>query len=362
MLELQGRLEQYVRTRIPVVLWGPPGVGKTATVLALGARLGLLVETVIASIHEPSDFNGLPVVHDGGVRFAPPAWAVRLHQAGRGILFFDEISNAPPVVQAAMLRVVLERVVGDLKLPDGVAVLAAANPPDVAADGWNLKPPLANRLAHISFRLDAAQWAAEFPTYWGSPPQVAGVEESVWLRARALVAGFIRSRPHLLLQMPKSEEQAGYAWPSPRSWDHASRLLAVVLQQNLPTEEALPFVAETVGEGAGTEFVHWLRHTDLPDPEYLLRDPKGLRLPKEGDKQYAVLSAVVAVVVSRNTLERWQAAWRVLAQAASLGVDDIAGAVALQLARAAKPNYIPPDEIRAFLPLLQRANIVQVGR
>jgi len=36
--------------------------------------------------------------------------------------------------------------------------------------------------------------------------------------------------------------------------------------------------------------------------------------------------------------------------------------VALQLARAAKPNYIPPDEIRAFLPLLQRANIVQVGR
>jgi len=60
------------------------------------------------------------VVGDG-VRFAPPSWALRLAEAGHGLLFLDELSTAPPAVQAALLRVVLERAVGDLMLPDAVA-------------------------------------------------------------------------------------------------------------------------------------------------------------------------------------------------------------------------------------------------
>lgn len=48
---------------------------------------------------------------------ATPDWAVRLARAGQGLLFFDELSSAPPAVQAALLRVVLERRVGNLVLP-----------------------------------------------------------------------------------------------------------------------------------------------------------------------------------------------------------------------------------------------------
>jgi len=92
-------------------------------------EMGWPCETVIAAIREPSDFSGLPVVRESQVDMAPPRWAKRLAEAGRGILFLDEISTAPPAVQAALLRVVLERVVGDLELPDDVVVVAAANPP-----------------------------------------------------------------------------------------------------------------------------------------------------------------------------------------------------------------------------------------
>ena len=53
-----------------------------------------------------------------------------------------------------MLRVVLERTVGDLRLPAAVRVVAAANPPDEAADGWELAPPLANRLVHLDWPTD----------------------------------------------------------------------------------------------------------------------------------------------------------------------------------------------------------------
>ena len=143
-----------VAARVPVLLWGAPGTGKTSAIRAMADAMGLPCETVIASIREPSDFAGLPIVVGGEVRFAPPSWARRLAEAGRGLLFLDELSTAPPAVQAALLRVVLERAVGDLTLPDEVAVVAAANPPEQAADGWDLSAPLANRLCHLAWHTE----------------------------------------------------------------------------------------------------------------------------------------------------------------------------------------------------------------
>ena len=134
-----------VAARVPVLLWGAPGTGKTSAIRAMAQTMGMPCETVIASIREPSDFAGLPIVVGDGVRFAPPAWARRLAETGHGLLFLDELSTAPLAVQAALLRVVLERVVGDLTLPDAVAVVAAANPPEQAAGrpagGSSAKPP-----------------------------------------------------------------------------------------------------------------------------------------------------------------------------------------------------------------------------
>lgn len=88
-----------VAADLPVLLWGEPGIGKTAALTQLAAALDLPLTTVIASVHEPSDFSGLPIVGDDpaeqGVPMAPPDWAVRLVQAGRGLLFLDELSTAP---------------------------------------------------------------------------------------------------------------------------------------------------------------------------------------------------------------------------------------------------------------------------
>ena len=145
---------------LPVLLWGQPGIGKSSTLTELARGLGLPLETVIASVHEPSDFSGLPVLGSDpagqGVAMAPPDWAVRLRRVGDGLLFLDELSSAPPAVQAALLRVVLERRVGSLALPDGVRIVAAANPPGSAADGWQLAPPLANRFIHLDWACNPA--------------------------------------------------------------------------------------------------------------------------------------------------------------------------------------------------------------
>src|SRR3974377_1829443 len=128
-----------VAAGVPVLLWGAPGTGKTSAIRGMAQAMDLPCETVIASIREPSDFAGLPIVVGGQtVQFAPPAWARRLAEAGHGLLFLDERATPPPAWQASLLGVVLERAVGDLTLPEEVAVVAAANPPEQAADGWDL--------------------------------------------------------------------------------------------------------------------------------------------------------------------------------------------------------------------------------
>src|SRR5215210_6774273 len=186
-----------VAARVPVLLWGAPGTGKTSAIKAMSAALGLPCETVIASIREPSDFAGLPVVADGKVIFAPPRWARNLATQERGVLFLDEISTAPPAVQAALLRVVLERVVGDLELPDGVVVVAAANPPEQAADGWDLSAPLANRFCHLDWTVEPAAFAAGLAGGW-EPPVVPDLPEGWEERTaytRGLISAFITVRP-----------------------------------------------------------------------------------------------------------------------------------------------------------------------
>lgn len=86
-----------VAADLPVLLWGEPGIGKTAALTQLATALDLPLTTVIASVHEPSDFSGLPVIGDDpathGVPMAPPDWAVRLVRAGRGCC---SSTNCPP--------------------------------------------------------------------------------------------------------------------------------------------------------------------------------------------------------------------------------------------------------------------------
>lgn len=342
----------------PVLLWGAPGTGKSSAVKALADAQGWPCEIVIASIREPSDFAGLPVVLNGGVHFAPPTWASNLAAAKRGLLFLDEISTAPPAVQAALLRVVLERVVGDLRLPDEVSVVAAANPPDQAADGWDLSAPLANRFCHLHWAVEATAVAEGLAA--GFPTPVVPSLPAEWLghdrRARAEMAAFLAIRPGLVSVPPTERASAGRAWPSPRSWEMAARLLAAARSSDAGPPVRAALVNGCVGEGPGIEFLSWLEELDLPDPELVLADPDGFDLPERGDRAYAVLTSVAAAVAADPTADRWAAGWRVMGRAAR-SAPDVAAMAARMLARCRPEGSQAPAEAAEFLPLLRDAGL-----
>ncbi|MFN2504819.1 MAG: AAA family ATPase [Acidimicrobiales bacterium] len=344
-----------VAARVPALLWGAPGTGKTSVVRALADALGWPCETVIAAIREPSDFSGLPVVSAGDVRMAPPRWAQRLAAAGHGLLFLDEISTAPPAVQAALLRVVLERVVGDLDLPDGVVVVAAANPPEQAADGWDLSAPLANRFCHLDWTVEPASFAQGLAAGWDPPvvPSLPVGWEERMAYTKGLISAFITVRPGLACEVPTDAARAGRGWPSPRTWEMAARLWAAAESANASTEATTALITGSVGEGPGVELLMWELEMDLPDPEKVLADPESFEMPDRGDRAYAVLSAVASAVAANPTVDRWLAGWKVLGKAER--TPDVGAVAARVLAQCRPPRAPAPPEAKLFAPLLKDA-------
>ncbi|MCX4549844.1 AAA family ATPase [Streptomyces sp. NBC_01500] len=360
-----------VAADLPVLLWGEPGIGKTAALTQLAATLDLPLTTVIASVHEPTDFSGLPIVGDDpavqGVPMAPPQWAVELVRAGRGLLFLDELSTATPAVQAALLRVVLERRVGALQLPPGVRIVAAANPRASAADGWELSPPLANRFVHLYWVHDrdvvvrglGGIWPrAELPRL--VPERLAGAVAY----ARRAVCGFLEARPTLIHRLPSTETRRGGAWPSPRSWEAALILLAFGTAASASREVLALLVRGTVGDGPGLELLAHLDRMELPDPESLLADPASAELPERGDLRQAALEAVVAAVGARPQRARWEAAWAVLVRALETGVPDLLVAPATALAALRRDDWEVPEALERLAGVIGLVRLADesVGR
>jgi MoxR-like ATPase len=342
----------------PAVLWGPPGVGKSAILGALAETLfpGLPFVTVISSLYDPTEFAGLPSIGDDGcTRKAAPEWLRSFREAGGGVLFLDEISTAPPATQAALLRVVLDRVVGEEALPDSVRIICAANPSDQAAGGWELTAPLANRLLHIRVGSpDVTRWAD-----W-----LVGtmVETPARRRAAALISAFVRSNSTGLHALPDTEAERGGAWASPRSWHAAADCLAAAIDMGRMAD-GVALVAASVGDEWGRQFARFVKTADLPDPRDLLdgTDTYQFDLARP-DVALAVALGVAseATAASHDPADRArlvEAAWGILIAGHKAGCVEYltAGARALATWRSHNPGMHGAKEalaLKLFAPVL----------
>jgi hypothetical protein len=202
-----------------------------------------------------------------------------------------------------------------------------------------------------------------FPTYWDNVPKLVFGEKMLdadeWSKARALVAGFIRTRPTKLLEVPQDETKRGQAWPSPRTWDFASRQIAAVTMSGSNLTEAVPYVADCVGDGIAVELMAWCKEANLPDPRDLLAEPDKFKVPERMDVTFAIMSALTAVVISDLTVPNWKAVWKIIRKVIDKGAKDIVAPSAALLVSKYKPSLPKPvDELREFSSLMKSSGIM----
>jgi MoxR-like ATPase len=267
--ELAQYLSSLVRAGLPLstMIWGPPGVGKSSVVAQVAQEHALGFVDVRLSQLAPTDLRGLPVAQEtsGGAgvsRWYPPEF---LPTGGRGILFLDEVNMAPPTMQGMAQQLILDRKVGSYELPDGWFVWAAGNRKEDRASVFDMPAPLANRFLHLSVRPDFEAFRR-------------------YVLGRGLhehVLAFLTFRPELLHRLDSTQP----GWPSPRSWEMASRLYGAGLD-----------VSPAIGDAAGAEFLAFVRlYEQLPDLDRVLAgEGEGLKLPPEPSVRYAAVVGLAA--------------------------------------------------------------------
>jgi hypothetical protein len=261
------------RNRTPVMLWGPPGIGKSQLVRAVADRHGVPLIDVRLSQMDPTDLRGIPFRRDDHDIWSVPALLPDCERHGaRGILFLDEITAAPPAVTAAAYQLILDRRLGEYQVPEGWAIFAAGNRYGDRGVTYVMPAPLANRFGHYEIEVNLDDWVA-----WAHSARID-----------PRVIAFLRFRPDLLFEFDAARNPV--AFPSPRSWEYAHRALAKF--SDAP-DLLLPALQACVGPAAGIEIKAFVNHMhELPDLDAIVAG-KDAHVPPGIDLQYGVAAALV---------------------------------------------------------------------
>ena len=235
--QLHRMVRTTLETGISVLLRGHPGVGKSTLAHAIADELGLPMIDIRLAQRDPADLNGVwfPDKDRQVLDSYPPAWAVRASKEPV-VIFLDEINAAVTRLhQAAAYQIVLEKRVGDLQFHPDTVVMAAGNLAEDNAIVTPLSSALCNRFAHFVLRVDTTSWLS-----WAN---ANGIDPSI--------LGYIGRHGNEVLYDNADEEMA---FPSPRSWEMASR----VLQAADPLDKKR-LVAACIGIGHAEKFFSWRR-------------------------------------------------------------------------------------------------------
>lgn len=274
-------IETCIEADKALMLWGPPGCGKSSIVNATAERLGYRVVDLRMVLLDPVDLRGLPHVENGIAKWAKPTF-LDIKDDEKVVIFLDELNRATSLVQNSGLQLVQDRQIGEHKVPDTVRFIAACNRESDGGGVNKLTSAMCNRWAHVNVDADLQDWCK-----WA-------VTEKA--NIHPMVLAFLRYRPELFNKFDRDAK----AFPTPRSWEGVSKMTYTGRNGDI----GMALTAGLVGDGAAVEFTAYQKlFHQLPNIDLIMMNPKSAPVPKEASALYAV-SAALGRVAAKENLER----------------------------------------------------------
>jgi len=244
---------------------------------------------------DPSDLRGMPSLATNDKPYAPWKPTLMMHvlsqQGLNGTLFFDELSLAPPSVQAAAYQIILDRCCGDLYLSTKVSIMAAGNRAEDKANVFEMSMPLKNRFGHIT---QIAPTIDEW-TDWANRSNID-----------PRIVAFLNFKPGLLnVPIEKALKQKDSAFPTPRSWAMVSSLIEDIKtnkQQKEEVQMTREFASAFVGVAAASEFIAFIEVMCNLDLDFILNNPKEGVANLNISQLWGLISAIPELYKSNRSL------------------------------------------------------------
>lgn len=275
--QLKSLLSAAIPARLPVLITGAPGVGKSDIVAqaATDAQADLILSH--PAVADPTDAKGLPWPKSDKdeATFLPFGELARAIKATKQTVWFlDDLGQATPAVQASFMQLILARRVNGHILPDCVTFIAATNRRTDRAGVSGILEPVKSRFATIvELTPDVDSWSQ-----WAIN---AGIS--------AVLVAFLRYRPELLSKFTATADLTNS--PMPRTWASLAKLDAL----NLPQAVETAAFQGAVGEGAALEFTAFrAMYRNLTSVDAILLDPSNVTLPTKPNELYATVTALAS--------------------------------------------------------------------
>lgn len=264
-------LAAFIKARVPMLITGAPGIGKSDIVRQAARATRSNVILSHPAVSDPTDAKGLPWVAPDAehATFLPFGDLYKaMSSTTPTVWFLDDLGQATPAVQASYMQLLLAREVNGHKLPDHVTFVAATNRRTDRAGVSGILEPVKSRFGTIVELVpDHDQWIS-----WALSN---GIREEI--------VAFLRARPDLLSKFEASADLTNS--PCPRTWAHASK----VLELGLDGAAVLPTLAGAVGAGAAVELKAFVDlYRDLPDIDSIIAEPKKAPIPEKPACLYAI--------------------------------------------------------------------------
>lgn len=230
----EGRYKIPLIRQRPVLLMGPPGIGKTQIMeqIAEECKIGLVAYTI--THHTRQSAVGLPFIKE--MEFAGKEYSITEYTMSEiiasvyrkieegcpeGILFIDEINCVSETLAPTMLQFLQCKTFGNQAVPEGWIIVAAGNPPEYNKSVREFDMVTLDRVRCMQVEADLGVWKA-------------------YARSRHIhgaILSYLELRPKNFYRVEADVD--GLQFVTARGWEDLSILMQTYEEMGLPVDETV---------------------------------------------------------------------------------------------------------------------------